>query len=79
MVRGTLTVRVVCPFNNTSRLPQTWLPSPFFFCFCLVALQIGKIIKRGVLCCALGPDLASTSLIGKQWSQLAICLFERAG
>lgn len=31
MVRGTLTVRVVCPFNNTIPLPQTWLPWPVFW------------------------------------------------
>lgn len=78
MVRGTLTVRVLCPFKNTGRLPQAWSPLPFS-CFCLVALHIGKIIKRDVLRRALGPDLASTSPIGRPWAQLVICLFERAG
>lgn len=42
MVRGTLTVRVVCPFNNTSRLPQTWLPLPVFFASALSPCKSGR-------------------------------------
>lgn len=72
-------VRIVFPFDSTSCFLQTSAADTCFW-FCPIATQIGKIIKRDVLYCVLGPDLASTSLIGKPRAQrLAVCLFERAG
>lgn len=72
-------VRIVFRFDSTSCFLQTWAADTCSW-FYPIAIQIGNIIKHAVLHCALGPDLASTSLIRKPRAQrLAVCLFERAG
>lgn len=79
VVRGRRSVQIV--FHVSFGLRKVNFRRPDYGC-CLrlypIAEQIGKTIKRSVLCCAFGPDLASTSRIRKPWAQLAGSLSEES-
>lgn len=79
MVRGRWSVRIVFPVSFGHRKVNSRRPN-YGYCLHLypIAEQIGKTIKRSVLCCAFGPDLASTSRIRKQRAQLAGSLSEES-